>query len=149
MAFTADILNGHKQRLSSPTGLENTMSATDILRRMELAMNAHDVDAFVDCFTEDFVSELPLHPERNFVGREGVRKNWSGLFAYVPDLVGTVLQSVADGDKIWSEWEIRGNTQDGKLYLARGAAIHGVRDGRLAWVRFYLDTVATVAAPEG
>ncbi|MFI6056251.1 nuclear transport factor 2 family protein [Streptomyces violascens] len=64
------------------------MNGTAILRRMEQAMNAHDLDAFVDCFTEDFVSELPLHPEGNFAGPENVRKNWAGLFAHVPDLVG-------------------------------------------------------------
>lgn len=127
----------------------NSVSGTEILQRMEKAMNAHDLDEFVDCFTEDFVSELPLHPQRNFVGRETVRKNWGGLFAHVPDLVGTVLQSVVDGDQIWSEWEIRGNTQAGVPYLARGAAIHGLRDGRLASVRFYLDNVEDATDADG
>ncbi|WP_051744697.1 nuclear transport factor 2 family protein [Streptomyces yerevanensis] len=128
---------------------ENSVSGTEILQRMEKAMNAHDLDAFVDCFTEDFVSELPLHPQRNFVGRETVRKNWGGLFAHVPDLVGTVLQSVVDDDQIWSEWEIRGNTQTGMPYLARGAAIHRLRDGKLASVRFYLDNVEDATEADG
>jgi hypothetical protein len=33
-------------------------------------MNARDIDAFVDCFDEDYESEQPAHPDRAFRGRE-------------------------------------------------------------------------------
>jgi ketosteroid isomerase-like protein len=115
--------------------------STDVLRRMEEAMNAHDLEAFADCFTEDFHSEHPIHPGRNFTGRAGMRSNWADLFARVPDLAAIVLQSVADGDQVWSEWEIRGTTVDGEPYLTRGVAILRPRGERIASVRFYLDHV--------
>jgi ketosteroid isomerase-like protein len=108
---------------------------------MERAMNAHDLDEFVDCFAEDFVSEHPIHPQRSFVGNEHVRKNWAGIFAHVPDLSATVLQSVVDGDQVWSEWDIHGNTRDGEVYRTPGVAILRLRDEKIASVRFYLDYV--------
>jgi ketosteroid isomerase-like protein len=114
---------------------------TDVLRRMETAMSAHDLDALADCFTEDFRSELPIHPGRSFTGREHMRSNWAGLFAHVPDLAATVLQSVTDGDQVWSEWEIGGTTVDGERYLSRGVAILRLAGARIASVRFYLDNV--------
>ncbi|MFD6157355.1 nuclear transport factor 2 family protein [Nocardia sp. NPDC060256] len=113
----------------------------DVVWRMEEAMNAHDLDALVDCFTEDFRSDLPIHPGRSFVGREHVRNNWAGIFARVPDLSATVLQSVAEGGQAWAEWEIGGTTVAGERYLSRGVSIIEFRDGRAASVRFYLDDV--------
>jgi ketosteroid isomerase-like protein len=102
-------------------------------------LNAHDLDAFADCFSEDFHSEHPIHPARTFTGRARMRSNWAGLFARVPDVVGTVPQSVADGDQVWSEWEIGGTTVDGEPYLSRGVAILRLSGERIAWVRFCLD----------
>lgn len=63
-----------------------TQSNLSILLRMEAAINAHDIDVFVNCFTDDFLGEQPVHPERNVTGAEQVRKNWTGIFAQVPDL---------------------------------------------------------------
>jgi ketosteroid isomerase-like protein len=114
---------------------------TDVLGRMEEAMNAHDLDALTECFAEDFSSELPIHPGRSFTGRERLRSNWAGLFAHVPDLSARVLQSAADGDQVWSEWEISGTTMEGEQYLSRGIAILRLRGERIASVRFYLDDV--------
>jgi ketosteroid isomerase-like protein len=123
------------------TRMEDSMSGTDILQRMVKAMNSHDLDGLVDCFTADFVSELPIHPRRSFAGRAQMRSNWERLFAHVPDLEATVRQAVTDGDQVWSEWEMRGNTVGGGLYLTRGVAILGLRGGSIASVRFYLDDV--------
>lgn len=39
-----------------------TQSNLSVLLKMEAAINAHDIDAFVNCFTHDFVSEQPIHP---------------------------------------------------------------------------------------
>jgi hypothetical protein len=43
-----------------------TRSDTSVLIKMETAINAHDLDAFVNCFANDFVSEQPVHPKQNF-----------------------------------------------------------------------------------
>jgi ketosteroid isomerase-like protein len=83
----------------------------------------------------------PLHPGRGVTDRTRLRSNWEGLFARVPDLVATVLQSVPNGDQVWSEWEIGGTTVDGERYQSGGVAILRLRGERIASVRFYLDDV--------
>lgn len=113
----------------------------DILKRMVDAINTRDLDAFVDCFAEDVVSNTPIHPSRSFVGRENVRRNWSMIFANVPDIHATVLQSTRDGHQVWSEWEIEGNTVTGEQYLTRGVAILRMHRNEIAFVQFYLDPV--------
>src|SRR5205085_8267529 len=65
---------------------EASSTAEQVVARLQAAMNAHDVDAFVACFAEDYDSVQPAHPDRAFRGREQVRANWSEVFAGVPDL---------------------------------------------------------------
>jgi ketosteroid isomerase-like protein len=127
--------------VTDPTARRKPLSRTGILNRMVAAINAHDLDAFVSLYAEDVVSEVPIHPGMSFVGRENVRRNWAGIFARVPDIRATVLQSVRDGDRIWSEWEMTGNTVTDEKYLTRGVAILRLRRERIASVRFYLDNV--------
>jgi hypothetical protein len=50
-----------------------------VSERLRQAMNAHDLEAHVACFREDYRSEQPAHPARTFTGREQVRENWSKL----------------------------------------------------------------------
>ena len=38
--------------------------ATPVSDRLRDAMNGHDIDAFVGCFTPDYRSVQPAHPER-------------------------------------------------------------------------------------
>ena len=52
--------------------------------RLQAAMNAHDLEAFVACFVEDYDSVQPAHPDRAFRGREQVRANWSAVFSGGP-----------------------------------------------------------------
>src|SRR5437773_5724429 len=47
------------------------VSATpaDVLERLHLAMNRHDLEAFLDCLDPSYRSEQPVHPNRGFGGR--------------------------------------------------------------------------------
>ncbi|QYB00618.1 nuclear transport factor 2 family protein (plasmid) [Rhodococcus sp. USK10] len=112
-----------------------------MLRRLENAVNAHDLDAVVDCFASDYLNETPAHPARGFTGREQVRRNWTEIFGGVPDLRARVLRWAVDGDTIWGEWEMAGTRRDGRPHLMRGVIVFGVRDGRAKWSRFYLEPV--------
>ena len=109
--------------------------------RLVLATNRHELDALVDCFAEDYRNETPAHPERGFVGRDQVRRNWEQIFARVPDVEARVLRQVSDGDTVWSEWEMRGTRRDGSPHLMRGVILFGVTQGRASWARFYLEPV--------
>jgi ketosteroid isomerase-like protein len=109
--------------------------------RLLAAINAHDLEAMVACFADDYVNEWPAHPQRGFRGSAQVRRNWSEIFAGVPDLRARVPRIAVDGDTVWTEWDMSGTRRDGTAFLTRGVAIFGVAGGLLAWVRFYLEPV--------
>jgi ketosteroid isomerase-like protein len=112
-----------------------------VVARLLAAINAHDLEAMVACFADDYVNEWPAHPQRGFRGNQQVRSNWSQIFAGVPDLRARLPRMVVDGDTVWAEWDLSGTRRDGAAHLMRGVSIFGVAEGRLAWVRFYLEPV--------
>jgi ketosteroid isomerase-like protein len=112
-----------------------------VAERLNAAMNAHDIDAFVDCFDEDYDSSQPAHPDRAFRGREQVRENWSAIFEGVADFSSELVLSGATGDTEWSEWHWRGTQADGTPLDMAGVIVCGVRDGRLSWARLYVEPV--------
>ncbi len=115
----------------------------DLIARLTAAMNRHDLAAFVDCFDPDYESEQPAHPDRHFRGRAQVETNWTAMFAGLPDFQSEVLRSSLDGDTVWVEWRWTGTRGDSTRMDARGTAIFGVRAGRLAWGRLYMEDVQT------
>jgi ketosteroid isomerase-like protein len=112
-----------------------------VVERLHQATNAHDVDALVECFEEDYRSEQPLHPARAFQGREQVRKNWGALFESIEDLRAELLRSVEDEDTAWAEWRWTGTKADGTPFEEAIVTIMGLRGGRIAWARLYGDEV--------
>ena len=112
-----------------------------VAERLNAAMNAHDLDAFVDCFREDYDSEQPAHPDRAFRGREQVRANWGAIFDGVPDFRSELLRVAADGDTVWSEWRWSGTQSDGEPLEMAGVIVFGVSDGCIAWARLYVEPV--------
>ena len=116
------------------------------MRRLNAAMNAHDIEAFLACFRSDYRSEQPAHPDRAFDGRQQVQRNWSAVFAGVPDFRSELLRSAVDGDTIWSEWHWRGTQSDGSQLEMAGVIVCGVRDGQIAWARLYMELVEQAGA---
>src|SRR5919106_6645072 len=111
---------------------------SEVLRRQERALNAHDVDALADCFHENLHSEDFVHPSQSFVGREQVRRNWELMIAEVPDLHAQLIGTAVDGNTVWSEWRIYGTRRDGALLDLRGVVVSKVEDGRVSSSRRYL-----------
>jgi hypothetical protein len=118
-----------------------SLDARDFFERLIAAQNAHDIDAFVSCFATDYASEQPAHPDRAFVGSEQVRKNWTAMFAGVPDFSAELVDSASEGATAWGEFVWRGTKTDGSLLHARGVIIGTVRAGRLTAARLYMEDV--------
>ena len=118
-----------------------TSDAVGVVERLNAAMNAHDVEAFVACFHDDYDSEQPAHPERAFRGREQVRENWSAVFAGVPDFRSELVRGSADDESVWSEWRWKGTQSDGTSLDMAGVIVCGVREDRIAWARLYVEPV--------
>ena len=112
---------------------------TEVLERLCNAMNQHDLEGFVACFDPDYQSEQPAHPGRGFAGRDQVRKNWATMFEGMPDFHAELLGWAERGDVVWAEWRWRGTRRDGVTLDMRGVTVFGVRDGRIAWGRLYME----------
>lgn len=121
--------------------MSTSLSAADVVQRLVEATNAHDLEALVGCFSEDYVNETPAHPGRGFTGREQVRVNWTHIFAAVPDIRLQLVGQVAVGSTVWCEQEMAGTRRDGSAHLMRGVVIFCVRDEQLASARFFLEPV--------
>jgi len=52
-----------------------------------------------------------------------------------------VLACAVDGDTVWSEWEWQGHQRDGAPFEMAGVTVQGVKDGRIAWARLYMEPV--------
>lgn len=112
--------------------------AQSLIEQIRSAINAHDLDAFLDRFDEDYQSEQPLHPERSFRGREGVRRNWSANLARVPDLRWDLVDACFSADAAWCEWRWHGIRPDGRRFDVQGVVIYGIEDGRIVRGRLYM-----------
>jgi ketosteroid isomerase-like protein len=112
-----------------------------VLRRLQDATNAHDIEAIVACFAPDYRNETPVHPARSFIGNEQVRRNWTQILTAVPDLSAEVVASAVSGETVWSEWEHRGTRPDGSAHLMRGVIVFTVGDGVITSARFFVEPV--------
>jgi hypothetical protein len=112
-----------------------------VAERLQAALNARDIDAFVDCFEEGYESQQPAHPDRAFTGNAQVRENWTAVFAGVQDFQAELVSTAAADGVEWSEWRWRGTQADGTRLDMAGVIIGGVRNGRLSWARLYVEPV--------
>ena len=113
-----------------------------VFERMIQATNRHDLEAMVALFAPDYRSEQPFHPERNFVGSAGVRKNWSFFFTTIPDIQIEILGEVEEGDTVWAELHYHGTQTDGKKHAVRGVTLQSNQADQISWTRLYMETLS-------
>ena len=113
----------------------------DVIDRLVVAMNAHDLDAVAGLIHEDYRSEQPAHPGRAFVGRAQMRANWAAMFAGIPDFRAEICRSVQDGDTTWSEWHWSGTRSDGQIFEVRGVTLFQIGDDQIVAGWLYVEDV--------
>jgi ketosteroid isomerase-like protein len=112
-----------------------------VVERLDAALNARDIEAMVALLAPDYDSVQPAHPDRAFTGRDQVHKNWSAMFAGVPDFRSELVRTCADGDTVWSEWRWQGTDLD-----IAGVIVMGIRDEEIAWARLYVEPIEQAGA---
>jgi ketosteroid isomerase-like protein len=112
-----------------------------VAQRWITSLSAHDLEGAVDCFDAAYVDEAPARRGESVQGQNSVRRNFSMLLSELPDLTANITRSVADGDDVWMEWNMRGTRQDGTLLEFVGVNIFQVRDGRFRSGRIYTEIV--------
>jgi len=114
---------------------------TDVIERLAVAMNAHDLDATVLLIHPDYRSEQPAHPSRNFVGRAQMRANWEVMFAGIPDFRADICRSVQEGNTTWTEWHWRGTRSDGQTFDMRGVTLFDIAADQIVAGRLFMEDV--------
>ena len=98
---------------------EDLMS--EVINRLVVAMNAHDLDAAAGFNHEDYRSEKLAHPGRAFVGRAQMRANWVVDVRGGSRLPRRGCRSVQDGETTWyptANWS--GTLSDWQAFEMRG-----------------------------
>ncbi|MDQ6882945.1 MAG: nuclear transport factor 2 family protein [Candidatus Dormibacteraeota bacterium] len=139
---------------------------TDRVRRLNAAVNAHDLNPIGDMYAEDGEFTWPGFPTMK--GRQTVIAFYAQIFGAFPDVHVTLTRIVEQGDAVAIEYESRG-TNSGPLPLPTGqlpatnkpvvirAASIGTADanGRIQTQHEYFDQVEILAqlrllpVPEG
>lgn len=121
---------------------EQTYSSPKVVfERMIQAANRHELEAMVACYAAEYRSEQPFHPERNFTGPAGVRKNWSFFFTTMPDYRVEVLNEAVEGDTVWAELHFHGTQTDGTKQSTWGVTLLGIQADQIIWARLYIESV--------
>ena len=72
-----------------------------MLRRLQDATNAHDIEAICACFAPGYRNETPVHPARSFTGNEQVRRNWTQILTSIRTSRPRSSAAVS-GETVWS-----------------------------------------------
>jgi ketosteroid isomerase-like protein len=119
---------------------------SEVIDRLNAAVNAHDLEAAASCFHVDYLSEQPAHPGRAFVGRAQMHANWGAMFAGIPDIRSVVHRCVQDGDTAWVEWSWLGTRTDGQHFEMHGVCLFRIQDSHIVAGRLYMEEAERTGA---
>ena len=110
-----------------------TQNTRAVVERFNEAFNRHDVDAIMQCMTDDCVFEntRPAPDGTRLVGQAAVRSFWEELFARSPHARFDTEDLFAAGDRCVVQW-IYHWIRDGKAGHVRGVDLFRVQDGLVA-----------------
>lgn len=131
---------------TSSVNCQPETEATTVLRSYLAALTAGDLGTIADCFAKDATwsvhGTMPL---------SGIRKGRAAIMAFLVS-AGSLYQPgtqafsfgeiTAEADRAVLEWRVRGTASaTGQQYDNAYCGVFRVRDGRIAEVREYLDSL--------
>jgi uncharacterized protein (TIGR02246 family) len=127
-----------------------TAPSTDtkaVVERYVAAVQSGDEAAIRELFAEDATwtlagGDLPIAGV--WRGREAILGEFlaTAMTYYAPGSVDLEITAViAEGDRVVLQWTSRARTRDGRPYENGCIGVFTVRDGRIAAVREYMDTL--------
>jgi hypothetical protein len=109
-----------------------SLPVEDAVERQVRAYNAHDLDAFIDCYADGVVVE-DADGGAVMKGREEMRQQYGKVFAAMPNLHAEIVQRIRVGSYVVDEERVSGRP-DGRL---RAVAIYRLDgQGLIDRVRF-------------
>jgi uncharacterized protein (TIGR02246 family) len=123
--------------------------ARDLFERRRAAWLAEDLEAYLGCFADDVVLEVP---GRSVHGRGEYESMARSSFAWArPRSFEFHHLAVGDDDTVMADWTITVERRsDGAAVAWRGMSVCTVGDGRITWwLEYYEDPVALGTAARG
>lgn len=130
-------------RTETAEATETTEATKAVVHAFYDAMNARDLDAILALYTDD--ASTWVLGEGPYAGRNPVSRALMGSFLEMSDLRFTIVSMIAEGDRAAIELESEGKL-GGKAYRNRYHNLIVVRDGRVAELKEYFDTMLAAAA---
>ena len=106
-----------------------------LLERFAAAWNRHDIDALMDCMSDDCVFESAAGPEvcgTRFVGRDAVRAAFAQAWTTFPDAQWRQGSHFVFGERGLSQWIFTGTRVDGASIEADGCDLFAFKNDRIA-----------------
>ena len=101
-------------------------------RRVD-AWLAADLDAYMDCWADDMVIELP---SGRIEGKDKYRKLVQAGFAWAAPVAFSVHHVAIDDHIVFADWTIQARRRaDGAVIAWRGLSVCEFRDNKIAWWR--------------
>jgi hypothetical protein len=98
---------------------------TDVIDRVLVALNAGDIDAFVDCYTEDATIENG-YDEVMARGHDELRSKYGGMFEQLPDIRIEALARTRVAQFVVQEERVTGRGEP-----ERHVAVYELQDDRI------------------
>jgi hypothetical protein len=98
---------------------------SDVIDRLIVALNAGDVDAFIDCYAEDATIENG-NDEVMARGHDDLRAKYGGMFERMPEIRVEVLARTNVGEFVVQEERVTGRGE-----AQRHVAVYLLRDDRI------------------
>ncbi|GAB3768839.1 nuclear transport factor 2 family protein [Microlunatus parietis] len=134
--------------LARPTDAVATgrQDRTRIVHAFYRALQAKDIDAFAELWTEDAVYRVPVDPAGKpgaLVGREAIVSGLRGFFALFGKTQFTwEVEPLRDPNQVMATWSLDIELLAGGRYRNRGVAIFRFRRNRIVEFVEYFDTAA-------
>lgn len=110
--------------------------ALALLKKLGKGFNNHDVNAILECVTDDFewiLAEGPDAPHGKVVrGRDAVAATMAERAKAIPELRFSETDLVYAGDRVIGTYRVTGRYADGRKIDARGCDMYVIRDGKIA-----------------
>jgi uncharacterized protein (TIGR02246 family) len=126
--------------------MHTSADSKTVLQHYVAAVQAGDAETIRDCFAPDAVwqldGELPI--SGTWRGREAITTEFlaSAMSYYQPGSVSLQITSIiAEGQKVAMEWTSRARNRRGEPYENHCIGVFSVRDGKIAHVHEYMDTL--------
>ncbi len=110
--------------------------ALGLLKKLGKAFNAGDVEAVLECVTDDFEWILATGPDAPYGkivrGRDAVAATLAERARDIPELRFSETEVMYAGDRVIGTYRATGRYADGRPIDARGCDVYVIRDGKIA-----------------